>query len=253
MNLRILFRTSIRVLRKHKIRSLLTILGIMIGISAIIVTFSIGRGAEEAISSTILGMGEGTMYVMPAEFIKKGAFRSGVEQRAKLTTKQMEKIKKHSPEIQDISPMHMTVQQLEYKTKIAQDTIVGCHPNMMNVNDNKIALGNFFNDYHLNQRNNVIVLGSKLAETLFGKKNPVGKIVLLNKQPCKVLGVLKHKPHYWGPRDPNEWGYIPFTVAKKICRGPNETKEEVTMIGIKPYHGVDTNVLLRKSSLSGYR
>ena len=246
MNLRILFRTSVRVLKKHKIRSLLTILGIMIGISAIIITFSIGRGAEEAISATILGMGEGTMYIMPAEFIKKGAFRSGVAQRTKLTTHQMKKIKRHCPEIQEISPMQITVQELEYKTKIAQDTVVGCYPNMLKVNDNKIAQGHFFNDFHLNQRNNVIVLGSKLAETLFGKIDPIGKVILVNKQPCKVIGVLKYKPHFWGPRDPNEWAYIPFTVAKKICRGPDETEDELTMIGIKPYHGIDTEVLLRK-------
>ena len=49
-----------------------------------------------------------------------------------------------------------------------------------------------------------------------------------------------------GPRDPNEWVYIPFTVAKKICRGPDETENETTMIGIKPYHGIDTDILLRK-------
>ena len=81
MRLRILMRTSIRVLRKHKIRSLLTILGIMIGIAAIIVTFSIGRGAEEAITAQILGMGENATYILPAEFIKRGALRSGVAVR----------------------------------------------------------------------------------------------------------------------------------------------------------------------------
>ena len=246
VNLRILLRTSIRILRKHKIRSLLTMLGIMIGISAIIVTFSIGRGAEEAISSAILGMGEGTMYVMPAEFIKRGAIRSGIAQRTKLTTNEMKKIKRNSPEIQEVSPMHMTMQQLEYKTKIAQETVIGCYPNMMKVNNNQIEKGHFFNDYHLNQKSNVIVLGDKIAKTLFGSINPIGKIILINKQPCKVIGVLKHKPHYWGPRDPNEWAYIPFTVAKKICRGPDETEEEVTMIGIKPYHGIDSEVLFRK-------
>jgi len=246
MNIKILLRTSIRVLRKHKIRSLLTILGIMIGISAIIVTFSIGRGAEEAISSTILGMGEGTIYIMPAEFIKRGALRSDVAQRVKITTREMKKIKQNSPEIQEISPMQMTVQQLEYGKKIAQGTVVGCHSNMMKVNDNKVLMGHFFNDYHLHQKLNVIVLGSKIAKDLFNTEDPIGKIVQINKQPCQVIGVLENKPHFWGPRDPNEWAYMPFTVAKKICRGTDESETEVTMIGIKPYKGVDSEVLLRK-------
>jgi len=246
MNIKILLRTSVRVLRKHKVRSFLTILGIMIGISSIIITFSIGRGAEEAISSAVLGMGEGTIYIMPAEFMKRGAFRSDVAQRTKLTLTEMKKVKKNSPEIAQVTPMSMTVQQLDYKQKMAQETVIGCYANMLKVNDNDIAIGSFFNDYHVNQRSNVIVLGAKVAKKLFNTENPVGQIMYLNKQPCQVIGVLKHKPHYWGPRDPNDWAYIPFTVAKKLCRGADETEDEVTMIGMKPYPGVDSEVLLRK-------
>ncbi|MFC1841568.1 ABC transporter permease [Candidatus Dependentiae bacterium] len=246
MNILILLRTSLRVLRKHKVRSFLTILGIMIGISAIIVTFSIGRGAEEAISSTILGMGEGTIYIMPAEFMKRGGLRSDVAQRVKLSTREMKKIKKNSPEIQEISPMQMTIQQMEYKQKLAQGTVIGCHPNMLKVNDNTLALGHFFNDYHLHQKSNVVILGSKMAKNLFNTEDPVGKVILVNKQPCKVIGVLDDKPHFWGPRDPNEWTYMPFTVSKKICRGHDESEDELTMIGIKPYPGIDSEVLLRK-------
>jgi len=246
MKLQILLRTSLRILKKHKVRSFLTMLGIMIGIASIIVTFSIGRGAEEAISSKILGMGEDAIYIMPAEFIKRGAIRSGVAQRIKLTTKDMETVKKNSPEIKAISPVHMTVQQIEHGNKIAQETIMGTHPNMLIVNDNKIAIGSFFNDYHMKHRENVIVLAANVAKKLFGTENPLGQTVLLNKKPCVVIGVLEHKPHYWGPRDPNDWAYIPFTVAKKICRGPDESEEEVTMIGIKPYQGVDIPVFVRK-------
>jgi len=246
MTLKILLRTSIRVLKKHKIRSFLTILGIMIGIASIIITFSIGRGAEEAITSQILGMGEDAIYIMPAEFIKRGALRSGVAQRVKLTLKQVEDVKRNCPELLEISPMHMTVQQIEYGKKIAQDTIIGCYENMIKINDNEIELGHFFNDFHIRHRNNVIVLGNKLAKTLFDSQDPIGKVVLLNKQPCTVLGVLKHSPHFWGPRDPNEQAYIPFTVAKKICRGPDESEDELTMVAMKPHPGMDSEVLLRK-------
>ena len=246
MRFNILIRTSLQILKKHKVRSFLTMLGIMIGISAIIITFSIGRGAEEAISSKILGMGENAIYIMPAEFIKRGAIRSGVPQRIKLTTRAMETIKKNSNEIKAISPIHMTVQQLEHGTKIAQETIMGAYPNMLTINDNKIAMGSFFNDYHIKDREHVIVLGQKIAKKLFGSENPIGQTILLNKTPCLVIGILEHKPHYWGPRDPNDWAYIPFTVAKKIARGRDESEEEVTMIGIKPYQGVDIPVYVRK-------
>jgi len=218
----------------------------MIGIASIIVTFSIGRGAEEAITSSILGMGEDTIYIMPAEFMKRGAIRSGIAQRVRLTTKEMKTIKKNSPEIKEISPMQMSIQQLEYKGKIAQETVIGCYPNMININDNVVEKGHFFNDYHLQNRSNVIVLGNKVAKKLFNSEDPVGKVILLNRQPCVVLGVLEHKPHHWGPRDPNDHAYLPFTVSKKICRAPDETEDEATMVGMKPYAGVNSEILLRK-------
>ena len=246
MMLRILIRTSIRVLRKHRVRSFLTILGIMIGIASIIITFSIGRGAEEAITSSILGMGENATYIMPAEFIKRGALRSGVAQRVKLTLKQMRDIKTNCPEILEISPMHMTVQQIQHKQNVAQETIIGSHENMIKINDNNIERGHFFNDYHVKQKSNVIVLGNKVAQKLFRAEDPIGKTVIINKQPFTVLGVLEHNPNFWGPRDPNDQAYIPFTVAKKVCRGPDEGEDETTAVAIKLYPGVDSEVFLRK-------
>jgi putative ABC transport system permease protein len=246
MNFKILIITSFRVLKKHKVRSFLTMLGIMIGISSIIITFSIGRGAEEAISSAVLGMGEGTIYVMPAEFMKRGAFRSGVIQRVTISKKDVERIKNNSPEIAEISPMQMSVQQLEYKNKVAQETMVGCNANMIKINQNEIDLGTFFTDYHVKQKSNVIVLGSGLAAKLFDTEDPMGKIITVNKQPVTVIGVLDKKPHYFGPRDQNDQGYLPFTTAKKLCRGQDESDEEISMIGIRPYDGVDSEILLRK-------
>ena len=218
----------------------------MIGIASIIVTFSIGRGAEESIAHQILGMGENSIYILPADFIKKGSIRSGVAQKVRLSLKEMNMLKKNCHEIQEICPMQMTMQKIEHGKKVAQEQVIGCYPNMIEINNNEMEKGSFFNQYHLRHRSNVIVLGNNVAKKLFGNTDPLGKTVLINKKPCIVLGVLEHKPHYWGPRDPNDWSYIPFTVAKKICRGPEETEDEVTMIAIKPYPGVDTPVLVRK-------
>lgn len=247
MNLKILLRTSLKVLAKHKVRSFLTILGIMIGISSIIVTFSIGRGAEEAISNAVMGMGEGTVYIMPADMMKRGAFRSGVAQKKLITLKELENVKKNCPEISEITPSLVSVQELSYKGKVVNLQTIGCYENMQKVNNNNVlADGHFFNEYHVKQRNNVIVLGYSAKTKLFGQEDPVGKIINIGKKPFMVIGWLEKKAQYFGPQDPNDWSFIPFTTAKKTFRGVDETEDEVSMIGIMPYPGVDTEVLLRK-------
>lgn len=215
MRFLILLNTSTRALRKHKIRSLLTVIGIMIGIAAIIITFSIGRGAEEAITSQILSMGENSIYVVPSSFIKHGALRGSVRS-AKLRERDIAAIKAQSPEVQEITPMHMTAQVIEYMGNKASQNIVGSDPNMPEIDDGELADGSFFNDYHEQHKSNVIVLGSAPAQELFGKADPIGKVVLVNRQPFKVIGVMKEKVHYFGPRDPNERAFIPYTTSKKL-------------------------------------
>jgi len=245
MRFLILLSTSGRALRKHKIRSFLTVLGIMIGIAAITITFSIGRGAEEAITAQILSMGENSIYIIPSSFIKHGALRGSVRS-AKLHQRDIVAIKAQSPEIREITPMHMTAQVIEYIGKKASQNIVGCTSNMPEIDDGKIAAGSFFNDYHMRHKSNVIVLGSTPAEELFGKVDPVGKVVLVNRQPFKVIGVMEAKPHYFGPRDPNERAFIPYTTSKKLFMMPGESEDELTAIAIRLYDYENSIQFLRK-------
>lgn len=245
MNLLVLIRTSIRTLAKHKGRSFLTILGIMIGICAIIVTFSIGRGAEEAVSSQIMSMGENAVYIMPSSFIKHGALKGNVS-TTKLKDRDIIAIKKQAPEVSEITPMHMTAQPIEYHGKTAQQNIIGVYPNTPKIDNNKLKSGTYFNWNHLKHRRNVIVLGQKPATELFGSIDPIGQIVLVNSVPFRVIGVLEKKPHYFGPRDPNEQAFIPYTTSKKVFRAPREAPDELTAIAIKLYQGVDSTVFRRK-------
>jgi len=245
MNLYVLFRTSVRTLGKHKARSFLTILGIMIGICAIIVTFSIGRGAEEAVSSQIMSMGENAVYVMPSSFIKHGALKGNIS-TTKLRIRDVKAVEQQAPEVQAISPMHMTAQAIEYRGKTAQQNIIGGYTNMPKIDNNKLKSGMYFNQSDVKNRRNVIVLGQKPADELFEDVDPVGQIVLVSDQPFKVIGVLEKKPHYFGPRDPNEQAFIPYTTSKKLFQQPNEANDEITAMALKLDQGVDSAVFRRK-------
>lgn len=245
MTIVVLLRTSIRALLKHKVRSLLTVLGIMIGIAAITITFSIGRGAEEAVASQILSMGENAVYIMPSSFIKHGALRGDIS-RIRLRDRDVEAIKRQATEVRSISPMHMTAQTIEYGGKSANQNLIGCLPIMPKIDNNELEKGIYFNESHMKNRSNVIVLGSKPAKELFNDADPIGRVVLVGKRPMRVIGVLKPKPHYFGPRDPNEQAFVPYTTAKKLFRDPTEAVDEVTAIAIKVYNDVNVQVFRRK-------
>lgn len=245
MNIFVLFNTSLRTLKKHKARSFLTILGIMIGISAIIITFSVGRGAEEAVAAQILTMGEDAVYIIPSSFVKHGALRGG-SKTTRMRERDVETIQRLSPEVVAISPMHMTIQTIERSGNKVQTNISGASPNLIKIDANKLKSGIYFNEHHMKQRSNVVVLGSKPAEKLFGSADPVGKFVVLNGYSFQVIGVLESKPHYFGPRDPNEQAFIPYSTSKKICRQPDEPIDELTAISLKLEHGTDSTVFRRK-------
>ena len=102
MNALILIKTAFRAIARHKGRSFLTVLGIMIGVAAITVTFSIGRGAEERIRSQILTMGEGAAYIIPGNVITRGAVRSSLAKPVSLTESDMFAIRDQIPEIKEI-------------------------------------------------------------------------------------------------------------------------------------------------------
>lgn len=245
MNPAVLFNTSIRTLKNHKARSFLTILGIMIGIAAIIITFSVGRGAEEAVAAQILTMGEDAVYVIPSSFVKHGALRGG-SKTTRMRERDIEIIQNLSPEVIQITPMHMTIQTIERAGNKIQLNITGANPNLIKIDANKVKQGIYFNEVHLKQRSNVIVLGSKPVEKLFGAENPIGKFVLVNGHSCQVIGVLESKPHYFGPRDPNDQAFMPFTTSKKICKMPDEPIDELTAMAMKLQAGTDSTVFRRK-------
>lgn len=245
MNPTVLFNTSIRTLKNHKARSFLTILGIMIGISAIIITFSIGRGAEEAVASQILTMGEDAVYIIPSSFVKHGALRGGTK-TTRMRERDIEIIQKLSPEVTQITPIHMTIQTIEYGGNKVQLNVSGASPSLIKIDANTVKQGIYFNENHIKQRSNVIVLGSKPVEKLFGATNPIGKYVLVNGHACQVIGILDAKPHYFGPRDPNDQAFLPYTTSKKICRMPDEASDELTAIAIKLQSGTDSTMFRRK-------
>lgn len=223
MRIIFLIKTAINAMIRHPVRSLLTVLGIMIGIAAIIITFSIGRGAEEKIRSQIMAMGEGACWIIPGNIITRGATRSQLEKTIRLTESDLIAIRDQVPEIDKISRSTYTLELLEYAGNAIRERILGSDENILAINQNRLKYGTAFSQAQVISRTNVVIIGEKIEQKLFGKEFPLGKIIHINGNPFTIIGVVEHQEHFWGQEDTNARSFIPFTVAKKYFRKVQES------------------------------
>lgn len=233
MNGIILVRTSFGMIRRHAGRSLLTILGIMIGIAAIVITFAIGRGAEARIKEQILALGEGSLYIVPGNLIDRGQVRSNLTHPARLTLTDIYALQSQVDAIEYLSPGVDVLETLNYGIKSSKERTFGGTPVMRIIRGHEMEKGTFITDYHEQHRVNAMVLGPELAKVLFKGEDPIGKTVLLKRVPFTVVGVFKRQNEYWGTEDPNKRSYIPASVGKKYFRKPDKTDNDVDFIAIK--------------------
>lgn len=229
MNALILVRTSLRVLYKHAVRSVLTLLGIMIGIAAIIVTFSIGRGAEERVRGQIMSMGQGAMYIIPGTLTEQHAHTK----LPKLGVKDLKAIERQSEGVMAISRGHQSLNTIKYNGTMLKNEVWGYDANMLDILNTKLKSGSFFTADEVRKRERVAVLGYETARKLFGDKEPVRNIIRIDNNPFVVVGVLDKIDSSWGPHDPNERVVVPFTVGDKYFRIPQLAEGDLGFIAVK--------------------
>ncbi|PKN03295.1 hypothetical protein CVU75_02980 [Candidatus Dependentiae bacterium HGW-Dependentiae-1] len=213
-----LIRTALRALTQHKIRSLLTMLGIMIGVAAIMITLTIGKGAELKVQAQILSMGEGAMFIVAGNVMERGRIRSSTAKPARLTVKDVEAIAKQLPGIVAITGGHEEECTMQFESQMARDKVSGMNANLLQITNYTIGQGSFFTDTHVKNRVPVVVLGAKLAERLFKKAYPIGQTMTIERHPFTVIGVFAPIDWFGGPHDPNMHAYIPFSVADNYFR-----------------------------------
>lgn len=245
MNIFFILKTSINAIISHTGRSLLTIIGIMIGIAAIIITFAIGRGAEEKIKKQITWMGEGSCYIVSGNILTRGAARAALFKPIRLTVQDMQAIKDQIPEIQEISRSTYTLEMMEYLGNATRDRVLGTDANMLRINKNKLRYGTMFTPGHVQNRINVAILGEKIAQKLFRDELPLGKTIRISGQPFKIIGVIEHQEHFFGPEDPNSRAFVPYTVAKKLFSRATESEDDLSAIALNFHPNINTTRPMR--------
>jgi putative ABC transport system permease protein len=161
MTVLILLKTALRILLRHATRSLLTILGIMIGIASIVVTFSIGRGAEVRVKEQFASLGENAMYIIPENIVERGHAQISTS-LVKLKMADLQTIKQECFEVDQISRGHNSAQKVEYSANSTTDEILGVDANWPEISDTKPEYGVFFTEHHVSRRLNIAVLSADM-------------------------------------------------------------------------------------------
>jgi len=204
-------------LNANKMRSILTVLGIVIGVAAVIAMLSIGRGAEASITSRIESMGTNLVYVSPGSTSSSGV-RSAAGSASTLTLDDADALA-NLANVEAVASVTNSMVQITYQSSNTNTRLMGVTPGYETVSSLTLEDGEFISESEQNARSLVVVLGNSVAETLFGSTGGVvGQKVRLNGQPYKVIGVLASKGST-GFMNQDDQVFIPLSTALKRLVG----------------------------------
>lgn len=191
MNIISNFHVAIRALRANMLRSSLTVLGIVIGVAAVVALLSIGRGATSNITEQVENMGTNLITISEGRSFSPGM--GGASRSASLFLKDYEAIQKNVADIKGISPYYSSITQVSTTDKTTTYFVIGGLPSYLEVNNLEIAAGRFITDADNLNRSRVVVLGSTISSDLFEGLNPIGRTIKINNVSFEVIGVLASK------------------------------------------------------------
>ncbi|WP_292979306.1 ABC transporter permease [Nitrosomonas sp.] len=217
MNLLTLVSEAMRALQTNRLRTALTMLGMIIGVAAVVLMLSIGQGAQASINSAIASMGSHLLIVMPGA-TSSGGLRWGSGSVKTLTVQDAHAIAE-LPMIDATAPVISGTAQLNYSANNWSTVLTGVTPDYFSVNNWEMANGNIFTEGDLRSGTRVAVLGQITATSLLGDEDPVGKIIRITNRPFTVIGVLAAKGQSLTGRDQDDNVFIPLTTAQRQVVG----------------------------------
>lgn len=215
------FKSTIKMatnsLKVNKLRSALTSLGIIIGVSAVIIMLAIGSGASKKVQANMESMGS-NMLTIRSSSARTGGVSMGIGTKPSLTLKDAVAIEKTIPNVDAVAPVSNEGKQLMYGNQNWQTTVYGTTPKYLYIKNYEIEEGRGFTFEDVKNSAKVAVIGSTVASELFGDVSPINKVIRVGNVPFKVLGTLKAKGSQ-GPFDQDDLIFIPITTAQKKLFG----------------------------------
>jgi putative ABC transport system permease protein len=217
-------RTGLNGIRTHRLRSGLTVLGILIGIAAVILTVGLGEGAQAQVSSDITALGTNLLTVSPGSSTSATGIRGGFGTASTLTTYDASALGSSTvaPDIKAVAPLTDSDETLTAGTSNWSSSVVGTTPSWITVRGETVAQGRFIDNQDVNDHEAVVVLGSVTASELFSREDPVGQTVDVDGLPLTVVGVLNSVGSSTSSSttsDPDDTAIVPITTAAEEIFG----------------------------------
>ena len=207
------FGMAVNALLANKLRSLLTMLGIIIGVGAVIAMVSIGMGVRTSVADSFASLGSNMLIIMPGS-TNHGGVRGAAGSRKSLKYDDAKAIESKIKGIDYVSPTVSSSYQVVNGNLNWNTSVEGVTPELMQIRALKVENGSFISASDMNKRSRVAVIGPTVAANLFGAENPVGQNIRINNQPFKVIGITVSKGQSIG-QDQDDVIYIPLTTAQE--------------------------------------
>ena len=211
------FKIALKSLEVNKMRSALTSLGIIIGVSAVIVMLAIGSGANKQVQANMESMGSNVLTIRSAT-AKSGGVSMGMGSKPTLSVKDAEAIKRNARGVDAVAPLMSSSKQTMFGNQNWQTTIYGITQDYLYIKNYEIKEGRSFTKEDDNNAAKVAIIGSTVERELFGDINSVGKTIRIGNVPFKIIGTLVSKGQM-GPMDQDDLVFIPLTTAQRKVFG----------------------------------
>jgi putative ABC transport system permease protein len=213
-----ILRVAFKALGRNKMRSILTMLGIIIGVAAVIAMVSIGQGAQQTISQQIASAGSNMLFVMPGAW-NSGGVRMGLGTTSHLTVEDAQAIERECPAVKYVSPVVRASASVVFGNQNWFTNIQGYNTHFSDIRLWGVEDGTFFTDQDVSAAQRVCVLGKTVADNLFPGMDPVGQEIRIRNMPWRVVGVLESKGQSGVGQDQDDTVIAPYTTVQKKMLG----------------------------------
>jgi putative ABC transport system permease protein len=217
MRFRTILKIAVRSLNRNKMRSFLTMLGMIIGVAAVIAMLAVGQGAKDMISAQIAALGTNVLLIFPGAHTS-GGVRMEAGSSSRLNEDDIAAVKKTCPAVRYASPLARTTQQVKAGNQNWRTSINGAYSEYLDIRDWSLQAGVNYTDADERGANKVCVIGQTIVENLFGAgADAVGQAIRIRNLPFKVVGILSEKGQNAMGQDQDDIIIAPFsTVQKKV-------------------------------------
>jgi len=214
-----IIRIALRALARNKMRSVLTMLGIIIGVGAVIAMVGVGQGAQKAVQDQIASMGSNLLFVS-AGSVNRGGMRMGSGATKTLVYDDLKAILREAPAVASAAPGASTRSQVVFDNNNWSTSVSGTEPQYFDIRNWPMSSGAAFTMDDVNTSADVAVIGETVRQNLFGPVNdPIGQTIRLGQLPFKVVGVLSAKGNSGMGGDQDDAIYVPITTLQKKMTG----------------------------------